>query len=199
MDESGVEVKLAIWGEKALSDPGWGAKPICAFKGVKISDFGGRSLSLGFGGSFQVNPNITEGHTLYNYFSSMEGGIDNFKATSLSMSAAGRDMFDPLEKRKTVADIKEGGLGQGEKPDYFTFNGSVTFMKHDTDPWYTSCPNGDCKKKVTEEMGQWTCQKCNQSYADCVRRFILSASMSDHSGTQWFSIFDEQVCGGYIT
>lgn len=134
LDESGVEIKLALWGEKALQDPGWVSKPIVAFKSVKVGDFQGRSLSVAHGGSFQLNPNIPEGHALYNHYLSVEGGLENFKAASMSTGGGGgRDTYDALDKRKTVAEIK--GMGQGEKPDYFTMSGSVSFVKHDNDPW----------------------------------------------------------------
>ena len=45
VDQSGYSVKLTIWGKLATS---FDANPesIVAFKGAKVSDFGGRSLSL---------------------------------------------------------------------------------------------------------------------------------------------------------
>ena len=42
------------------------------------------------------------------------------------------------------------GLGQNEKPDYVTVCGVVSFIKHDTEPWYTACTQPNCSKKVVE-------------------------------------------------
>lgn len=121
---------------QASTDPGWSLQPIVAFKGVKVGDYGGRSLSLSQNGFFLMNPDIPEGRALYDYMSNQEGGLSSFQATSLS--AGGRvegGNFDPIEKRKTAAEIKNSGLGRNEKPDWCTFKGSVTFLKHDTQPW----------------------------------------------------------------
>ena len=46
-------------------------------------------------------------------------------------------------------------------------------------------------KKVTEDMGQWRCEKCAVSYLDCQRRYVLQTSVSDFRGTQWVTFFDE--------
>lgn len=53
-----------------------------------------------------------------------------------------------LDQRVSVSSIKDSGLGMGEKADFVTIKGSITFIRHDTDPWYAACPNGDCNKKV---------------------------------------------------
>ena len=130
VDASGVEVTLTLWGEKASTDPGWAAQPIVAFKGVKVGDYGGRSLSLNHGGSFIINPVLPEAFELYQFFQA-QGGVGSFQGQSLSAGSVVRDgsTFDPLEKRKLVSGIKNEGLGRGEKPDWFTFKGYVAFLK----------------------------------------------------------------------
>lgn len=47
---------------------------------------------------------------------------------------------DALEKRKSIAAIKEESLGMNDKPDFITVKGSVSYIKHDNDCWYTACP-----------------------------------------------------------
>jgi hypothetical protein len=67
-----------------------------------------------------------------------------------------------------------------------------SYIKHDTDPWYTACTKDGCKKKVTQGMGnQWHCEKCNEDYPSCSRKFILSLTTADHSGQVWLSMFDD--------
>lgn len=54
-------------------------------------------------------------------------------------------------------------MGMSDKPDYISVHGYVTYIKHDTDPWYTACPS--CNKKVIENTaGKWTCEKCNKMF-----------------------------------
>ena len=191
VDDSGCEVTLTLWGDKASTDYGWASQPIVAFKGVKVGDFGGRSLSLAQGGSFLINPVTAEAHELYQWFQG-QGGIQNFASTSLSASGTRTEgSFDPLEKRKTMTNIKDEGMGRGEKPDWFTVKGYIAFLKHDSDPWYTACSQGTCKKKVTEIMGHWRCEACNVELESCQYRYVLSAQLSDHTGAQWFSFFDD--------
>lgn len=52
-----------------------------------------------------------------------------------------------------------------EKADIVTVKGSVIYIKHDNDPWYTACPTPQCNKKVIEGMnGQYSCEKCNKVF-----------------------------------
>lgn len=71
---------------------------------------------------------------------------------------------DTFENRKAIAAIKDEQLGMNEKPDYVSVKASVSYIKHDNDPWYTACP--DCHKKVTSSMSgdEWRCEKCNISH-----------------------------------
>lgn len=51
----------------------------------------------------------------------------------------------------------------------------------------------DCKKKVIESAGKFRCEKCNVDHDDCHRRYILSATLNDQTGNQWFSFFDAEA------
>lgn len=66
-DNSGYDVRLTIWGNIAQS---FDAAPesVIAFKGLKVSDFGGRSLSLLSPGSMTVDPDIDEAHKLKGWY-----------------------------------------------------------------------------------------------------------------------------------
>ena len=35
-----------------------------------------------------------------------------------------------------------------DKPDYVSLKSSVSYIKHDSDCWYTACPAEGCNKKV---------------------------------------------------
>jgi replication factor A1 len=87
-------------------------------------------------------------------------------APSASMSTGGGGGGPvPLDQRITIASIKDDGLGMKEKPDYVTVKGTVTYIRHENDPWYTACPTPNCNRKVVEGFNQqWTCEKCNQEF-----------------------------------
>ncbi|KAJ8123240.1 hypothetical protein O1611_g9644 [Lasiodiplodia mahajangana] len=63
VDDSQFSVRLTVWGKTATA---FAAQPesVVAFKGVKVSDFGGRSLSLLASGTMAVDPDIEEAHRL---------------------------------------------------------------------------------------------------------------------------------------
>jgi replication factor A1 len=76
VDQTLSEVKLTLWGDKAASQAiDWLSSPIVAFKGVKIGDFGGRSLSSVASTSIQVTPDVQEGQQLYRWLSQSNGVV----------------------------------------------------------------------------------------------------------------------------
>jgi replication factor A1 len=57
------QVKLTLWDKQAESFDSAGS-PIVACKGCRVSDFGGRSLSLLSSGTLKLNPDIPEAKAL---------------------------------------------------------------------------------------------------------------------------------------
>lgn len=199
MDDSGAEIRLTLWGDKATNPPPspYEENPIVAFKGVRIGDFGGRSLSAQGSTSIAFNPQIPEAVQLHHWRTQFQGGV---LPSAQSLSSQGRDggggASDSIEKRRTISCIKDEALGMGEKADFISLKGTISFIKHDNDPWYCACPTDGCNKKVFETVdNKWTCEKCNANFENCQRRYILSVTMSDSSGQAWFSMFNDTVSG----
>jgi ssDNA-binding replication factor A large subunit len=63
VDQTGWAVRLTLWGKQAESFQAEDY-PVIAFKGVKVGDFGGRSLSMFSSATMTVNPDINEAHAL---------------------------------------------------------------------------------------------------------------------------------------
>jgi replication factor A1 len=195
-DDSGGEIRITLWGEKATNPPPYPYEehPIIAFKGVRIGDFGGRSLSCTGSTSIAFNPNLPEAVQLHTWRQQFQDGI---LPTGQNLSGQGRDgggSQDSMERRKTINMIKDDNMGFGEKPDFVSLKGSISFIKHDNDPWYCACPTEGCHKKVFETVdNKWTCEKCNANFENCNRRYVMSVTMSDHSGQAWFSMFNDTV------
>ncbi|MEQ2166291.1 60S acidic ribosomal protein P1, partial [Goodea atripinnis] len=63
IDTSGKVVTVTLWGQEAekFDDSG---QPVVAIKGARLSDFGGRSLSVLFSSTIMVNPDIPEAFRL---------------------------------------------------------------------------------------------------------------------------------------
>ncbi|KAL3443796.1 hypothetical protein BJX65DRAFT_284436 [Aspergillus insuetus] len=187
VDNTGYSVRLTIWGNTAMS---FGTPPesVVAFKGVKVSDFGGRSLSLLSSGSVTVDPDIEEAHRLKGWYDA-QGRSVTF-ATYDRMSAATMSTTRP-DQFKTVAQVQEELLGMSEEPAYFSLRATVTYFKRDT-MCYPACLSEGCNKKVTElDPGQWRCERCDKTHPRPEYRYIMSISVSDHTGQLWLSCFDD--------
>lgn len=188
VDNTGFSVRLTIWGNTATS---FDVMPesVIAFKGVKVSDYGGRSLSLLSSGTMAVNPDIDEAHKLKGWYEA-QGRNDTFTSHAsmggLMGVAGGRS--DPL---KTIVQVKDENLGMSETTDYFTTKATIIYVKQDSFS-YPACPSSDCNKKVVEEEpGEWRCARCEKSYPKPEHRYIMSVNVSDHTGQIWLNCFDD--------
>lgn len=187
VDNTGYSVRLTIWGKTAAS---FDIPPdsVVAFKGVKVSDFGGRSLSLLSSGSVSANPDMPEAHKLKGWYD--EQGNTNFATHSNLQGtvSAGGSRRDPF---KTISQIKDEQLGMSENPDFFSLKASIQYIKQD--PFcYPACLSEGCNKKVVEiDPGQWRCERCDKTHPKPEYRYIMSVNVSDHTGQLWVSCFDE--------
>jgi replication factor A1 len=196
VDDSFNEIRVTLWGDKAMANYEWHTSPIVAIKGCKIGDYMGRTLSTSHGSSITLNPQSPEGHALNTFRSQFPDGAIPVRASMSSGGGGGGGggAEFSVEKRKTIQSIKDEALGTSEKPDFVVVKGSVSYVKHDNDPWYTACPTPNCNKKVLEGMGgQWSCEKCNMQFDQCQRRYIATMTLADHSGNNWFSMFNESA------
>ena len=188
VDQSNYSVRLTIWGNTAQAFDAE-LESVMAFKGLKVSDFGGRSLSLLSSGSMTVNPDIEEAHKLKGWYNGL-GKTETFMSHAQmggSMSAAG-GRGDPV---KTILQIKEEQLGMSDQTDYFTVKATIIYIKGDNFA-YPACLSPDCNKKIVEvDPGQWRCERCEKTHPRPEYRYILSVNVSDHTGQIWLNCFDD--------
>jgi replication factor A1 len=196
VDDSGVEITLTTWGEKAKRAPSdLGGNPVVAFRHARVSDFGGKSLSAG--DSIEISPDIPEAQTLQTWWTT-QGSTGAVR--SLSSSRGGGGKMANLVERKSIASIKEEHLGQSEQPDWISFKATVGFIKKGREggDWYCACPNAGepCKNRYKVTMhtdNSYYCEKCQGSFETCVRRWIFSGLIEDDTSSTWVSFFNEQA------
>jgi replication factor A1 len=187
VDNTGYSVKLTIWGKTATAfdaDP----ESIVAFKGAKVSDFGGRSLSLLSSGSMSIDPDISEAHKLKGWYDS-QGRTGNFNSysTTVGAGAAGGQ----ANQSKTIAQVRDENLGMSESTDYFSTKATIVYVKRENVS-YPACLNDGCNKKVTDMGdGTWRCEKCDQTHQKPEYRYIMLLNVNDHTGQLWLSCFDD--------
>lgn len=161
VDRSGFSIRLTLWGKTAeeFSAPD---QPVIAFRGVKVGDFGGRSLSMVSSSTMMTEPDIQEAHELRGWYDNQGAHSDFQTYTSSSVGASGgAGAFRPHEFR-TVQQARDEGLGHGESPDYFNLRATIVFLKNETLS-YPACPTDRCNKKVVkEDDNAWRCEKCEK-------------------------------------
>ncbi|GLB37954.1 putative as part of the replication protein A (RPA RP-A), a single-stranded DNA-binding heterotrimeric complex, may play an essential role in DNA replication, recombination and repair [Lyophyllum shimeji] len=73
VDQSGHSVRMTLWGKQAEQYSAEDS-PVIAFKGVKVVDFGGRSLSMFSSSTMMINPDIEECFALRGWYDSIGAG-----------------------------------------------------------------------------------------------------------------------------
>ncbi|XP_071789766.1 replication protein A 70 kDa DNA-binding subunit-like [Asterias amurensis] len=193
IDDSEKIVNLTLWGNDAEKFDG-SSNPVIAVKGARLSDFGGRSLSVLMSSTVQINPDIPRAHQLKGWFDKVGRTQDVQSISGQRMGGGG----GANAKWLTLEEVVSQNLGQGEKPDYFTTKGTIIFMKKDNS-MYTACSSSECNKKVTDNGdGTYHCEKCAKDYPGFQYRLLLSANIADATNTQWTTMFQdtaEQVLG----
>lgn len=190
VDNTGYNVRLTVWGKTAETFD-VNLESVVAFKGVKVSDFGGRSLSLLSSGSMNVNPDINEAHNLKGWYDG-SGRTEQFQSHANTMSTANATSGGDKNAPKTIAQIKDENLGMSDDTDWFSLKATIIFIKQGESVIYPACRSENCNKKVTEnDPGQWRCEKCEKTWDTPDYRYILLINVSDHTGQIWLNCFND--------
>ncbi|KAH7325979.1 replication factor-a protein 1 [Stachybotrys elegans] len=184
VDDTGHSVRVTVWGKTANS---FDTPPetVIAFKGTKVSDFNGKSLSLLSSGTMSVDPDISDAHKLKGWYDSA-GRSSTFESLQNKTGMGGAT--GRKEDIKTLQQVVDENVGHDQEA-YYTVKATVALTKQENF-CYPGCPK--CRKKVVEiGDGTWRCEKCDESLERPEYRYMLSVKVLDHTGRQWQSCFDE--------
>ncbi|KAF2012213.1 replication protein-like protein A 70 kDa DNA-binding subunit [Aaosphaeria arxii CBS 175.79] len=185
-DDSQTSVRLTVWGNVAQTFEA-PLESVIAFKGVKVSDFGGRSLSLLASGSMSIEPDIDEAHKLRGWYDGV-GSTVQFATHQNSMKSGGGGKQD----YKLISQVIEEEAYMQDTPTYYNIKASVLFVSHNSTIAYPACQTPNCNKKVIEENpDEWWCEKCQMKFPKPEYRYVLRVSVGDHTGSLWLSMFDD--------
>lgn len=164
---------MTLWGKSAETFEAESA-PVIAFRGVKVGDFGGRSLSMVSSSTMMVEPDISSAHELRGWYDSA-GHQEGFQTHSSAGGGANAGSFKTNEA-KTITEVKDEGLGMSDTPQYFDVRATTVFIKQESFS-YPACPADRCNKKlVMEGNDEWRCEKCDRTYPApeyrCAFRYI---------------------------
>ncbi|KAG5354081.1 hypothetical protein C0989_009779 [Termitomyces sp. Mn162] len=188
VDQSGYSVRLTLWGKQAEQYNNEEESPVIAFKGVRVGDFGGRSLSMISTSTMAVNPDLEECFKLRGWYDSMGAG-QSFQAQSNTGSNGAASGFK-REEIRSLAEVKDSQLGQQDKVEYFSVRATIMHIKSDN-ICYPACPTIGCNKKVIDVGGNWRCEKCDKSFEAPEYRYLISLAVADYSGQAWLQGFND--------
>lgn len=182
IERSMIEIRCTLWG-KSAEDFKWEEGDVICIKGAGLSDFNGVSMSIGSSSSFELNADREEVHQLRGWYES-EGKLGTFTRITGGGSGSGRSY-----RRVMAHQIKDEQLGMRDnQPDFFSMQGTVTFVRKSDGMIYKACQT--CKKKVLEEgENAYRCEKCKQTYSSFDYRAMASVSVLDSTGQVWISNF----------
>lgn len=190
VDDTHFAITVALW-NKSARDFDLEEGTVVAFKGARVQDYNGKSLSLASSSTIFASPDIPEAYKLKGWYDS-QGKQDTFQ--SIHTESSGRKPLDSKEaiaERITISQAQDQKLGFNEKPDYFNIKATVSFVKPDSFS-YPACQTENCNRKVIEQAdGSWRCEKCNKSFQEPDYRYVLTLSIVDQSGQLWVTLFNE--------
>ena len=149
-----------------------------AVKSARVGDFNGKNLSTGNSSAFMIRPNLPEAIAVADWY--VSGGA---QAAVVPLSGTGGGGGGASGgRRATFSSIKDEDLGHGEKPDWVTISGTITYIKADDGPrsvMYPSCPhefNGrPCSKKTQDGgSGEFYCERCSKSTTEPIYRYLVN-------------------------
>lgn len=204
-----AKIDVTLWNQDAedFDESKLQSNAVVAFKGCKVSDFGGRSLSAS--GLISINPDRQETRQLLQWLSSQGGNVGQVR----ELSSGGGGGVSGNAPRRTFAEAKAlklgenaqgamGGMGGGgaNKADYFTAVATITTISQSDDkrPWYEANPDENATEarnaKVTPMGdGKWRCEKNGKVYNEYTPRYILRFCATDFTGNIWLTAFNESA------
>ncbi|XP_034832124.1 replication protein A 70 kDa DNA-binding subunit [Maniola hyperantus] len=186
VDQSGGAIALTLWGNEAETFDA-SSNPVVSAKGARVAEFNGsKSLSCLASTMLRCNPDVPEAHRLRGWY---DNGGANMDTVNISARAGGQP--GGSGEWITFSEAEARRLGTGEKGDYYTLLGVLTFIFADN-AVYKACPQEQCNKKlVDQENGLFRCEKCNREYPNYKYRLLLGANVSDPTGDQRITAFNE--------
>lgn len=185
VDAGGNSIKLTIWGN-TLDDLRAEEFPVLAVKGVRISDYGGCSLSTAQVSVLKLNPDIPEAHTLRGWYDTL-GHETVFTTLSSTAGAAGGAAFDESIPRKMLKDAD--ALAPGTSEEIRILKGMIHVIPYEKTFTYAACP--DSGTKVVQDAQGWYSEKTGKHYPVCDYRYVLKFLALDASGQLWLSAFND--------
>lgn len=171
VDSSNSWVRCTIWGASAKT---WDHPPdtIVALKGIKVGDYGGKSLSMLNSSSMLANPDIEEAHALRGWYDAEGRRELGTYQSHQGLATMGTNTRGDT-KYLNLGEVRDQCLGlNSTEPDYFNTKATIVYIKHENIA-YPACSSKDCNKKVIKmDEDSWRCENCNTTHPKPNWRYV---------------------------
>lgn len=193
-DHTNVAITCTLWGKHAENNDANVIPPgtVLCLPNCRVSSFGGRSVS--------ANSIKTENIDQYEIYQNVQVASTGPNDQSIKKLTRRGGSSGPTD-RLTWGEAFDGQKGHNTsavsdfKGDYFEVSGFIRYVPHNFEkpPWYKSVPSDENNSKVIEENGKWLDTKTNTTYDTYVPRYVLRLQLSDHTGGQYVTAFNEEA------
>lgn len=193
VDDSGYSIAVGLWNQQAV-DFNLPEGSVVALKSVRVTDFGGKSLSMGFSSTMIPNPEIPEAYSLKGWFDNTGRNLQYHSLKEeVNETNSATNLTKYISERITITTAQAENLGRNEKGDFFSIKAAISFLKVDNFA-YPACLSENCNKKVIEQPDQtWRCEKCDTNHPSPDWRYLLTISVLDETGQLWLTLFNDQA------
>ncbi|CAB3404838.1 unnamed protein product [Caenorhabditis bovis] len=184
VDESGVQIRVTMWGEEATNVNKDLVGKVVLFKGLIPKEFNG-AYSLNTTSSTRIHsvPDIPGVAELFEWYENERPKVDIQTISQMAPSNS--------EAPRTIAGIIEMRFGnESEKGDYASLKAMITRV-NPSNAIYKGCSNEGCQKKVVESDGEYRCEKCNSSSTTFKWLYMIQFEIADATGQIYVTAFGD--------
>jgi len=195
VDQS-AKIEVTLWDNLAeeMNENQLVPGTVIAFKGAKVSNFGGRSLSAT--GNMEISPQLGKATELLQWWQHNENNPSSLQNNLTQRHNDGQNNTS-LSIRRPLGELKDLNLSSNDKQgEYFNVVATITSIIYNPEhpPFYNAAPDKTNYAKVEPDgRGGYVCLKTNKTYSTCETRYILRFCVSDFSGQQWFHAFHDSA------
>ena len=195
VDDTNHSVEMTLWNDEVDNPALVGAEQpvVLLAKGLKITEYNNLSLATDRNSSQVIyNPvGMKEADHIFHWRDTRYNPTNQMTALSIHSSTGGKTrefrlIRSIMDEWSTCSDTSQTG--------FYTIRAWINYIKTDGDTslWYPSCMNQDkCKKKMIKEDDMFHCDACNQSFQNCIYRYIVTLKVCDETGGLWMNVFDK--------
>lgn len=202
-DDSNCAIGLTIWGSMCDKLTESDVGKVVAIKGVRVSDYLGKSLN-------SADDHSTLFTTLEHervrklrawYGQQRPFSLEEFRNLTLQKDRPNQQMNEPIDRAEQknsnlnlISEINEAVQRENDtdQQHFYFVNGYISRIKNDERIFYPACMTENCRRKVVEEAQGFRCENCQKSFMSYRPTYMITAKLSDFTDSIYVNFAREQ-------